>query len=217
MESNSSLLRVELVRRQCAAATPWADEGRAARDRMHIPIAEEGVTDMETLDFEKLSLRDALDLAILIEEEAGERYLEFAQQMENQHTTEAARFFRTMVANENKHGEELAERRRALFGEEPRRVDRSLLWDVEAPEYEKARAFMSDREALEVALESERKAQAFFAEAMKHVSDLDVKRLFTQLREEEVLHEKLVARELSRLAPPSDIDPSDYADEPVAQ
>ncbi len=184
---------------------------------MHIPIAEEGVTDMETLDFEKLSLRDALDLAILIEEEAGERYLEFAQQMENQHTTEAARFFRTMVANENKHGEELAERRRALFGEEPRRVDRSLLWDVEAPEYEKARAFMSDREALEVALESERKAQAFFAEAMKHVSDLDVKRLFTQLREEEVLHEKLVAREMSRLAPPSDIDPSDYADEPVAQ
>ncbi len=172
---------------------------------------------METLDFEKLDLKDALDLAILIEEEASERYLEFAEQMENQHTTEAARFFRTMIANEKKHGEELAERRRALFGLEPRRVDRSLLWDVEAPEYEKARAFMSDREALEVALESERKAQVFFAEAVKHVSDLDVKRLFAQLCEEEVLHEQLVARELSRLPPPSDIDPSDYADEPVAQ
>ena len=34
---------------------------------------------METLDFQKLSLKDALDLAILIEEEAGERYLEFAE------------------------------------------------------------------------------------------------------------------------------------------
>ena len=172
---------------------------------------------METLDFEKLDLMDALDLAILIEEEAGDRYLEFALQMENQHTEEAARFFRTMIENEKKHGEELTERRRGLFGDAPRRVDRSLLWDVEAPEYEKAHAFMSDREALGVALESERKAQAFFAEAVKHVSDPEVKRLFSQLREEEVLHEQLVARELSRLPPPSDIDPADYADEPVAQ
>jgi rubrerythrin len=172
---------------------------------------------METLDFEKLDLRDALDLAILIEEESGERYLEFALQMENQHTAEAALFFRTMIANEAKHGEELAARRRSRFGDEPRRVDRSLLWDVEAPEYEKARAFMSHREALEVALESERKAQAFFAEAVKHVTDPDVRQLFGQLREEEVLHEKLVAAELSRIPPSPDIDPSDYADEPVAQ
>lgn len=172
---------------------------------------------METIDFEKLNLKDALDLAILIEEEAGERYLEFAEQMENQRTAEAALFFRTMIVNEAKHGEELSKRRRALFGDEPRRVDRSLLWDVEAPEYEKARAFMSDRDALEVALQSERKAQAFFAEAVKHVSNPEVKRLFTQLGEEEVLHEQLVARELSRLPPSSGIDPSDYADEPVAQ
>ena len=172
---------------------------------------------METIDFEKLNLRDALDLAILIEEEAGERYLEFAEQMENQHTAEAALFFREMIANEAKHGEELSKRRRALFGEEPRRVDRSLLWDVEAPEYEKARAFMSQREALEVALGAERKAQAFFAEAVKHVTNPDVLRLFTQLREEEVLHEELVARELSKIPPSPDIDASDYADEPVAQ
>ena len=184
---------------------------------MPIPKRKDGMTDMETLDFEKLNLKDALDLAILIEEEAGERYREFAEQMENQHTAEAALFFRTMIANEAKHGKELSEQRLALFKTEPRRVDRSLLWDVEAPEYEKARAFMSHREALEVALESERKAQAFFAEAVKHVTDPDVKRLFEQLREEEVLHVKLVARELSVLAPPSDLDPSDYADEPVAQ
>ncbi|HLN58375.1 MAG TPA: ferritin family protein, partial [Thermoanaerobaculia bacterium] len=129
---------------------------------------------METIDFEKLNLMDALDLAILIEEEAGERYLEFAEQMENQHTAEAALFFRTMITNEAKHGEELSKRRRALFGEKPRKVDRSLLFDVEAPEYEKARAFMSQREALEVALDAERKAQAFFAEALKHVTDPEV-------------------------------------------
>jgi rubrerythrin len=160
---------------------------------------------------------DALDLAILIEEEAGERYLEFAEQMENQHTAEAAKFFRTMISNETKHGEELARRRAALFGDAPRRVDRSLLWDVEAPEYPKARAFMSHREALDVALESERKAQAFFAAALEYVTDPDVRRLFIDLREEEVLHERLVAEELARLPSSPDVDPSDYADEPVAQ
>jgi rubrerythrin len=172
---------------------------------------------METLDFGKLDLRDALDLAILIEEEAGERYLEFAQQLENQHTAEAAEFFRTMVANEAKHGEELTERRRALFGQAPRRVDRSLLWDVEAPEYEQARAFMSHRQALHVALESERKARAFFAGALKHVKDSEVRTLFQELGEEEAVHERLVSAELSKLPPEPDVEQSDYADEPVAQ
>ena len=172
---------------------------------------------METLDFGKLDLRDALDLAILIEEEAGERYLEFAQQLENQHTAEAAEFFRIMVANEAKHGEELCDRRNALFGQAPRRVDRSLLWDVEAPEYEQARAFMSHRQALQVALESEKKARAFFADALRHVSDPEVKKLFQELGEEEAVHERLVSAELGKLPAEPDVEQSDYADEPVAQ
>jgi rubrerythrin len=172
---------------------------------------------MDQIDFEKLELRDALDLAILIEEEAADIYLEFAEQMENQHTAEAAQFFRTMIGNENKHGEELTRRRVALFGDTPRRVDRTMLWNVEAPEYEKARAFMSRREALEVALDSERKAQAFFADAAKHVTNPEVRRLFEELREEEIDHERLVAAEMARLPPPPDVDASEYADEPVAQ
>lgn len=172
---------------------------------------------MENLDFEKLDLRDALDLAILIEEEAGDIYREFAEQMENQHTAEAARFFRTMIVNEKKHGDELTERRKALFGSQPRRVDRSMLFNVEAPEYEKARAFMSRREALQVALDCERKAQAFFTEAVRHVQDPEVKRLFEELREEEVVHERLVGAELSRLPPDPEVSADDYADEPVAQ
>ena len=172
---------------------------------------------METLDFQKLDLKDALDLAILIEEEAGDIYLEFAEQMENQHTAEAAKFFRTMIENEKKHGWELAERRAKLFGKEPRRVDRSMLFNVEAPEYEKARAFMSRREALNVALECERKAQAFFRGALEHVSNPEVKNLFQELAEEEVHHEQLVGAELKRLPPDPEVDAEDYVDEPVAQ
>ena len=72
---------------------------------------------IRSLDLSRLSLKDALDLATLIEEEAHERYLELADQMEKHRTPEAARFFRFMAENEAKHGAELAERRRALFGD----------------------------------------------------------------------------------------------------
>ena len=48
------------------------------------------------IDFSKLSLQDALDLAILIEEEAKDRYQEFVDQLELHHTPQAASFFRFM-------------------------------------------------------------------------------------------------------------------------
>ena len=175
------------------------------------------MTTMKTLDLAILDLRDALDLAILVEEEARDRYEELAAQMENQHTFEAAAFFHAMVKNEAKHGEELAIRRRDLFGEEPRRVDRSLLWDVEAPAYESVRAFMTLREALTVALEAEVKAHNFFSEALTLPIAEPVRKLFEELKQEEVLHQELVNKELSRLPPDSDLAPEDYADEPVAQ
>jgi erythrin-vacuolar iron transport family protein len=175
------------------------------------------MTTMNTLDLLTLDLRDALDLAILVEEEARDRYEELAAQMENQHTSEAAAFFRTMVKNEAKHGEELASRRKELFADAPRRVDRSLLWDVEAPAYETVKAFMTLREALTVALDAEVKAYDFFAAALKLPIAEPVKKLFEELKEEEVLHQELVKKQLSRLPPDSGLSSEDFADEPVAQ
>ncbi len=175
------------------------------------------MTTMNTLDLLTLDLRDALDLGILVEEEARDRYEELAAQMENQHTSEAAAFFRTMVKNEGKHGEELSARRRELFGDAPRRVDRSLLWDVEAPGYETVRAFMTLREALTVALEAEVKAFNFFSEALKLPIAGPVRKLFEELKEEEVHHQELVKGQLSRLPPDPGLAAEDVADEPVAQ
>jgi erythrin-vacuolar iron transport family protein len=175
------------------------------------------MTTMKTLDLAGLDLQDALDLAILIEEEARERYEELAEQMDNQHTAEAAAFFRAMVKNETRHGEELAARRRDLFGKARPRLDRSLLWEVEAPAYETVRAFMTLREALSVALEAEVKAHDFFARARTLPVAEPVKELFEELEQEEVLHQKLVREQLAGAPPDSDTSPEDYADEPVAQ
>ena len=170
-----------------------------------------------TVDFAALSLQDALDLAILVEEEAQERYLEFVDQMQQHHTPEAARFFAAMAKNEQKHGEELRARRRALFGDTPPRVTRAMLWDVEAPDYDQPRALMSARQAMEVALVSETKAHEFFVSALPHVGDPDVTRLFQELRDEEILHQTLVREAMRALPPGKDAESGDYEDEPVAQ
>jgi rubrerythrin len=171
----------------------------------------------ETIDFPSLSLQDALDLAILIEEEAEERYLEFVDQMEKHHTPEAAEFFRKMAGNEAKHGEELRSRRKTLFGDTPPQVGRSMLWDVEAPDYGEPRAFMSARQAMAVALRAETKAHEFFLKALPHVGDSEVRALFEELRDEEVVHQNLVREAMRSLPHGPDPDPDDYVDEPVAQ
>jgi erythrin-vacuolar iron transport family protein len=170
-----------------------------------------------TIDFAQLSLQDALDLAILIEDEAEDRYLEFVDQMEQHHTPEAARFFALMARNEQKHGTELRSKRRSFFGEAPGQVTRSQLWDVEAPDYDQPRASMSARQAMEVALASEQKAYEFFARALPHIADAEVRTLFEELRDEEVTHQSLVREAMRALPAERPVDPADYEDPPVAQ
>ena len=169
------------------------------------------------IDFQNLSLKDALDLAILIEEEAQERYEDFAAQMDQHRTPAAARFFRLMAYNESKHGEELAARRSELFGEEARAVTREMIYDVEAPDFDEVRAFMTPRQAMETALASEVKAHAFFLAVIPALKDPSVKALFEELRDEEVYHRELVSGELAKLPPDSGLAEGDFVDEPAAQ
>jgi erythrin-vacuolar iron transport family protein len=169
-----------------------------------------------TLNFSTLSLQDALDLAILIEEEAKERYEEFADNLNLHHTPGAAGFFVTMAGNEAKHGADLAKRRQVLFGNAPMRVTRDMLWDVEAPGFDQPRAFMTVRQAMEIALESEVKAFSFFDAALGHIQDPDVRTLFTELRAEETEHQDMVKAVIAKL--PAEDDAVGFEpDEPVGQ
>jgi rubrerythrin len=169
------------------------------------------------IDFANLSIKDALDLAILVEEEARDRYQELADNLDLHNTTDAAQFFRFMMGCEAKHGQDLQDKRRELFGEEPSSVERSMLWDVEAPGYESAKTFMTIQEALQVAMAAERKAFEFFDGALPEVKDSEVRELFTELRQEEVEHMEMVRGQMKKAPPPDGFDPVDFADEPVAQ
>ena len=62
------------------------------------------------VDFDRLTLRDALDLAILVEEEARDRYQELASQLIIHHTPAAAAFFTKMVGIEEAPGAAVCQR-----------------------------------------------------------------------------------------------------------
>lgn len=169
------------------------------------------------IDFTTLSLKDTLDLAIFIEEEAKERYEEFAEQMDAHRTPEAARFFRTMAENELKHAQMIATRRQQSCGDEPVTVDRALVVEAEAPSYEGARAFMSLNEALDVAMAAEVKAFEFYDGALTQVEDAQVRELFVDLRDQEVQHQQMIKAIMAKVPAEGPFDPDDFVDAPTAQ
>lgn len=170
---------------------------------------------MPMIDFASLTLQDALDLAILIEEEAKERYEEFADNLAVHHTPDAAHFFTTMAGNEAKHGADLLMRRQAIFGDAPTRVSRAMLWDVEAPNFDQSRMFMTARQAMEVALACEVKAHDFFDAALAYITNPDVRVLFEELRAEEVEHQELVKSVMAKIPPDNGSHEVGEPDEPV--
>ncbi|MCB9878806.1 MAG: ferritin family protein [Planctomycetes bacterium] len=158
------------------------------------------------LDFATLDLMDALDLAVLVEGEAYDRYVLFAEQLGHRQIGDAASVFRQMADNERKHGQDLMAQRLQRFGDAPRRVTRDDLFDVEAPEAGAIHAGMSTLRAFEVALEAESKALAFYVGALEHVHDAEIRALFAELRDEEVEHVRQVRAAIAALPPEAAIE-----------
>lgn len=153
---------------------------------------------MTRLDISKLNLQDALDMAVLIEKEAEERYLWFVDLLGERYRGDAADFFGMMAKNEQRHGAELAARRRALFGDAPARITADMIEDIEAPDSGKPRPNMSPRHALNVAMESEIKAYEFFNKALPGIQDSSVRKLFEELRDEETEHQNLLKEQMAK-------------------
>lgn len=161
------------------------------------------------IDFSKLSLMDALDLATLIEVEAFKRYTQFAEQLGSRTSDDASSVFQSMAVNENKHGEQLAERRLALFGNARPNVKLADIFDVEAPDFGAPSQNMSPLKAYWVALSSEKKAFAFYDQALRWVTQPEVKALFEELREEEAEHVAMIESIIAKLPPSAKADLED--------
>lgn len=165
-----------------------------------------------SLDLSELSLMDALDLAILIEEEVRQRYEMFAKQLSGY---DAGTFFASMVENEAKHGTELLERRMALFGKAPMKVKLTDLFDVEAPDMGAIHRGMSTMQAFEVGLAAEQKAYNFYDRALPGVANPEVKTLFAELRDEEAEHVAMLKEQIAKLPESANIEfETDFDDVP---
>ncbi len=161
------------------------------------------------INFSQLSLMDALDVAILVEVEALERYTLFSEQLGHRYPDDAADVFRRMAESEKKHADELTQQRKALFADTPVTVNKDSLFDVEAPEIGSIRWNMSPFKAFQLVLASEEKAYAFYDEALSHISDTEVKTLFSELRDEEAEHVRMIQEFISKLPPEAHIDLDD--------
>ena len=167
-----------------------------------------------SLDLSKLSLMDALDLAILIEEEAHQRYKLFASQLGRSGSRyDAGAFFASMAKNEAKHGTELLARRMALFGKVPMKLKLVDLYDVEAPETGAPRRGMSTVQAFEVGLLAEQKAYDFYDGALPGITDSEVRTLFAELRDEESEHVEMLRQEMAKLPPSASVETENDPDD----
>jgi len=163
-----------------------------------------------SLDLSKLSLMDALDLAILIEEEANQRYKMFASQLGGYG---AGSFFASMAENEVKHGNELLARRMAMFGKTPMKVRLVDLFDVEAPEIGAPSRGMSTVQAFELGIASEKKAYDFYDMAVPGITDPEVRTLFAELRDEESEHVEMLREAMAKLPPSASVETENDPDD----
>jgi rubrerythrin len=164
-----------------------------------------------SLDLTKLSLMDALDLAILIEEEARQRYELFASQLGSHQG--AGAFFASMAENEAKHGTEILSRRVALFGKVPMKVKLVDLYDIEAPDSGAPRRGMSTIQAFELGITSEKKAYDFYDNALPGITDPEVIELFTELRDEETEHVEMLQEAMAKLPASASVETENDPDD----
>jgi rubrerythrin len=138
--------------------------------------------------------------AIAMEREAAERYAELAQRMDGQGNVAVAALFRLLATLEQKHLADLERRSAGLLLPE---LTADYTWpDSEAPETtarEAALSGLTQRHALEIALQGEKRARAFFEQAARVAPDSQARGMALEMAAEEAEHAVLIQRMLERM------------------
>ena len=150
------------------------------------------------IDFSKLDAMDILDLACFIEREAAENYVQLASWAEA-HSPDAVGFFQRMATLESQHDSKIERRRRELFGDTPARYTDTAPWEVEVPDFDKAGDAFTLREAYNLALGAEARAEAYFKQAIDYISDPEAVGMLEELAEEEREHQRFLKEEMAGL------------------
>lgn len=145
------------------------------------------------------AIRSSLELyahAIAIEREAAERYMEFAQRMDDLGNEAVAAVFATLARLETEHLVALERRTDGVSLPELQTNDYRWL-DAGAPETparELVFRLMTPRGALAIALEAEKRAQTFFEGVLMTAEDPALRGLAREMAAEESEHVMLIER-----------------------
>jgi rubrerythrin len=143
--------------------------------------------------------------AIAIEREAGERYAELAKHMSDLGSESIAALFAMLGALEAEHLRTLEARTGGVAVPELR-LDQYRWLDAGAPETaarELIYRFMTPRVALAIALDAEKRAQAFFEHVYRTADDPALRALAQEMATEEKEHAAMVERLLERTPDPN--------------
>lgn len=150
------------------------------------------------VDFSRLDEQDVLDLAIQVEQEAEDNYLQLADWVGSDGNREASEFFARMAGFEARHRERIAARRRELFGDTPPRHSAKAAWEVEQPDYARIGKSVDLKLAFGVAMDAERRAGEYYREALSYAGDPNVIELFESLAKAEDDHLRMLRNQRAR-------------------
>ncbi|WBY03203.1 ferritin family protein [Ramlibacter tataouinensis] len=159
------------------------------------------------------SIDELMARAWLLEQEATQRYTEFAEVMETHNNREVADLFRSLAAQEAAHADHI--HKRMGWARPPDAA--ATVAAPEAPPLEEAHYLMQPWHALTIALQAEQQAHDFFAWLAQSCDDPELRRAATDLQAEEKEHIALLQSWLRRVPEPApdwdqDPDPPRYTD-----
>ena len=155
---------------------------------------------------------DLLVRALGMELEAAERYLEFAAQMELHSNLEVAALFRKLAGIERKHADTLADdlAARGIAAAGASALGAPGQEGLETAPGGTLHYLMTPYHALEIALENEMRAFAFFSRLTESTVAADILSLAREFAHEEETHVALIREWLARTPKP----PDDWAYDP---
>jgi len=161
---------------------------------------------------------DFMVQAYAMENDARDRYTEFAEQMDMHNNPDVARLFRKLARIEGLHAETIV--REMGWSKPPARTEAWMWRHSEAPESAAPgdlHYLMQPYQALELALESERRAVSFFSGMTHSTAPVEVKRIAREMAAEEREHVRLIREWLKKFPKPErgwdqDPDPPQQSD-----
>lgn len=148
------------------------------------------------------TLEEFMVRALAIEHEAAQRYEEFADAMQTHNNPEVAQMFRTMAGYEAKHAAQIMQEMGWTSAPPLPAGGWPSFEPPESVPFEHVHYLMQPWHALQLALQAEQRAEAFFAELARVAPEGPVRAAALKLQAEERGHVALVQAWLAKVPAP---------------